>query len=79
MPRRFPLAQFSNQPLLVALGARAVAVAVGDEPGRGMRNLSNLALLAWAYQEVTDGVNWFRRLLGWGGVAFSVNQLVRTW
>jgi hypothetical protein len=30
--------------------------------------ISYLAMTIWAYAELTDGVNWFRRLLGLGYV-----------
>ncbi|HEX8977968.1 MAG TPA: hypothetical protein VF781_15795 [Solirubrobacteraceae bacterium] len=77
MPR--PLFQFPNRPLIVAAISRGVAVALGEEAGRGAQNLSNLALLVWAYEEATDGANWFRNLLGLGGVAYSVGMLVSRW
>jgi hypothetical protein len=79
MPRRFPIFQFPNGPLIVAMVSGAVAVQLGPEAGRSARNLSNLAVLDWAYEEVVDGANWFRRLLGLGGVAYSVTQLVTRW
>jgi hypothetical protein len=77
MPR--PLFQFPNKELAVAIGARAVSLSLGGEAGRGARNLSNLALLLWAYEEATDGANWFRNLIGLAGVAVSVRELVTRW
>jgi hypothetical protein len=77
MPR--PLFQFPNKPLTLAAVSRGVALAAGEEAGRGARNLSNLALLGWGYQEATAGANWFRHLLGYGGVAYSVGMLVSRW
>jgi hypothetical protein len=74
-----PLFQFPNGPLIVAILARAASVQLGEEAGRGARNLSNLAVLRWGYEEVTDGANWFRRLIGLGGVAFSVRELASRW
>lgn len=79
MPRRFPIFQLPNKPLIVALTARGIALRLGDEAGRGALNLSNLALLGWAYQEATAGANWFRRGIGLGGVAYSVGSLVNRW
>ena len=76
MPRRFPIFQRPNKPLTVAMASRAAALAMGDEAGRGARNLSNMLLLVWSYREVTQGANWFRQLLGLGGVAYSVTELV---
>lgn len=79
MPRRFPIFQFPNKSLTVAMIARGVSLQLGDEAGRGARNLSNLVLLVWAYEEVTAGANWLRRLIGLGGVAYSVGSLVSRW
>lgn len=59
--------------------ARGVSAQLGDEAGRGARNLSNLLLLDWAYEEVTEGANWFRQLIGLGGVVYSVRSLVTRW
>jgi hypothetical protein len=77
MPR--PLFQFPNKALLLVMASRGAALALGDEAGRGARNLSNLLLLHWAYQEAADGDSWFRNLLGYGGVAYSVGMLVSSW
>jgi hypothetical protein len=57
----------------------AAAVRLGPEAGRSPRNLARLALLDWAYAEAVDGDSWFRQLLGLGGVAYSVAQLVTRW
>jgi hypothetical protein len=40
------------------------------------RGVYYVALGAWAYGEVTDGVNWFRRLLGAGVAVYLVVTLV---
>ncbi len=64
MPRRFPIAQFPNPPLLAAISAMAVAARTSGDTARAARIVADLAVLLWAYQEVTDGANWFRRLLG---------------
>ncbi|HEY2006153.1 MAG TPA: hypothetical protein VGG87_06860 [Solirubrobacteraceae bacterium] len=77
MPR--PLFQFPNKAMILVIASRGAALALGDEAGRGARNLSNLLLLNWAYQEAADGDNWFRNLLGYGGVAYSVGMLVTRW
>lgn len=79
MPPRFPIFQFPNKPLVVAIASRALAVRLGNEAGRSARNLSNLALLYWAYEEVAHGANWLRRLLGLGGAAFSARELLTKW
>jgi hypothetical protein len=64
-PRRFPLVQFPNAPLALALVARVVAGVRPEGPGRaGARSLFVASLGVWAWEELADGDNWFRRLLG---------------
>jgi hypothetical protein len=73
-PRRFPLVQAPNPPLLVALACRSVA-ATATPAGRAhavARQLSTLGLGVWAWEETTHGANWFRRLLGVAGLAWVV-------
>jgi hypothetical protein len=73
-PRRFPIVQFPNLPLIV--------VFLADEAGRFLdrsahsyaASVSYLALTIWAYEELANGVNWFRRLLG---LAFVILLIVR--
>lgn len=73
MPR--PIAQFPNPPLLMAIAAGAVARSSDGETARAAGLLSEAALLVWAYQEITDGANWLRRLLGVGGAAYALGAL----
>jgi hypothetical protein len=72
-PAAFPVVQFPNPPLVVAL----LAGVVGDfTDGTGHRvtlAVFYLALGLWAYEEMSEGDNWFRRLLGLG---FSIYILV---
>jgi hypothetical protein len=35
----------------------------------------SLFLAVWAYLELTDGANWFRRVLGAGALAYLVVRL----
>lgn len=75
MPRRFPIFQFPNRPLIAAVVAAAVAgLSEGALAGRA-RVLSRLALLVWAGEEITMGANWFRRLLGVMGAGFALRGL----
>jgi hypothetical protein len=65
-PRDFPIVQFPNAPLIIALLAGAAA-AHTHHPGHAyLAAISFLALAIWAYEELLHGVNWFRRLLGLG-------------
>jgi hypothetical protein len=65
-PRRFPIAQFPNPPLLLAFaGSGLAAVADGAAHDCG-RVVFVVGLVVWAVEEALNGVNWFRRLLGLG-------------
>lgn len=74
-PRRFPVAQFPNAPLLLAFagwGLAAVASGTAHDAGRA---LFTLALGVWAWGEAVGGVNWFRRLLGVGAFVWILVDL----
>lgn len=76
MPRRFPIFQFPNRPLIVAALA-GLAARIVDRRYRPIADLvSHLALLVWALEEVLDGANWFRRLLGLGGGGYALSRLL---
>jgi hypothetical protein len=77
MPGDFKIAQFPNPPMIVALAARGLARTKRGGAARAADLVSNLALLVWAYQEVTDGANWLRRLFGIGGGAYAIRALIR--
>jgi hypothetical protein len=73
-PHSFPVVQFPNGPLIVGLLAGAIG---GVVHGRGHDyavSVSYLAIGVWAYEELTQGVNWLRRLLG---AAFAILMVVR--
>jgi hypothetical protein len=62
-PARFPVAQFPNAPLLVYFAAALIARASATLHDAAWA-VSVVALTIWAYEELADGVNWFRRALG---------------
>jgi hypothetical protein len=65
-PRRFPIAQFPNPPLLLAFaGSGLAAVSDGAVHDAG-RVVFVVGLVVWALEEALSGVNWLRRLLGLG-------------
>ncbi|MEA2346556.1 MAG: hypothetical protein QOG62_343 [Thermoleophilaceae bacterium] len=64
MPRRFPIAQWPNPPLWAAIAAWVVSRLADGLAGAIAEGLFYLAIGAWAYLEIAEGVNWFRRLLG---------------
>jgi hypothetical protein len=80
-PRHFPVVQFPNAPLLVALAARA-ATWTGERDGaaaRVGRSLFMLGFGVWAAEELADGTNWFRRLLGLAGLAWLARMARGAW
>jgi hypothetical protein len=78
MPRRFPIFQFPNRPLIIAGLAGATAKLAGHRYSPLARLISQLALLVWALQEMASGANWFRRLLGLGGGSIALNGLLQS-
>ncbi len=75
-PRRFPIAQFPNPPLLLAFAALALAAVARGTPHDVGHVVFMLGLAVWAVEEVVGGVNWFRRLLGTGALVWIVLGLV---
>ncbi|MBK8295100.1 MAG: hypothetical protein IPK93_10140 [Solirubrobacterales bacterium] len=77
--RGYTVAQFPNAPLAIAILA-AVASRFFDE-GSVAHGLSRAvfyaALTIWAYMELADGVNLFRRVLGALGIAFVLISITR--
>jgi hypothetical protein len=64
-PTRFVLVQLPNAPLWLGLGGSAVAAVVGDGVVHdGARLVATAGFAVWAIMELTQGVNWFRRVLG---------------
>jgi hypothetical protein len=77
MPRRFPIFQFPNPPLIAAALAAAMARLGNRRCTPLARLISYVALLLWAFEEVVDGANWFRRVLGLGGGGYALSRLLR--
>jgi len=69
-PARFPIVQFPNAPLIVALVASVVGRVSSGTLHDVARVVSLLGLIAWAVLEIVSGVNWLRRLLGAGFLAY---------
>jgi hypothetical protein len=73
-PRRFPIVQFPNLPLIVAFLAAAAGAFLDGSERSYAASVSYLALTIWAYEELVHGVNWFRRLLG---LTFVILMILR--
>lgn len=63
-PRRFPIVQFPNLPLIIAFVAGQSTRVAGGTTHTYLASIAYLAMTVWAYEELTRGVNWFRRVLG---------------
>src|SRR6202167_718406 len=73
-PRRFPIVQFPNLPLIVAFLAGEGGKLVDGTAHTYSASVSYLAMTIWAYEELVHGVNWFRHLLG---LAYVIIVVVR--
>jgi hypothetical protein len=75
VPRSFPIVQLPNGPLIATVLAAAMASGTCGQTSSVARLVSCLSLLLWSTEEIIDGANWFRRLLGGGGAAWAVIEL----
>jgi hypothetical protein len=75
-PRRFPIAQFPNPPLLVAFAGSGLAAVAGGAAHDVGRAVFTVGLAVWALEEAVAGVNWFRRVLGAAALVWIVAGLV---
>lgn len=71
------VAQAPNPPLIAALAGALVSRLADDGSGldAAASALFYVGLTVWAWEELAHGVNWFRRLLGAGGLAFALVSL----
>jgi hypothetical protein len=76
MPKRFPIFQFPNPPLIAAGLAGLAARLIDRRYSLLARLLAYLALLVWSFEEVDTGANWFRRLLGLLGGGYAISRLL---
>ena len=74
-PARFPLVQAPNAPLLVALGGGLTAAVTDGSAHAYGRAVLYAGLSVWAWEEMTGGVNWARRLLGAAGAVYVVARV----
>ena len=74
-PRDFPIAQLPNPPLLVAAVGWLIGAIASGELHRTGRAVFYIGLAVWAWEELTSGVNWFRRLTGAGVLVWLAAQI----
>jgi hypothetical protein len=63
-PRSYPIVQFPNAPLILAFVSGLVAHHVHRRAHSDAQAVSYLSMAVWAYLELFQGVNAFRRVLG---------------
>ncbi len=77
MPRHYPIFQFPSAPLITSMLSRAVARTTHGPIARAAAAIAALAQLVWAYREIADGANGFRRLLGVAATVQTGAELAR--
>src|SRR5258708_39201615 len=73
-PRRFPIVQFPNLPLIVGLLAGGAAAFLHGDAHFYARLGSFLGLTIWAYEAVVFGRKWVRRPLGFASGVLLFSQ-----
>ncbi len=63
-PRRYPLIQFPNAPLILAFVAGQATGRLHGAAHDDAWAIAYLSMIVWAYGELARGVNRFRNLLG---------------
>jgi hypothetical protein len=71
-PARYPIVQFPNAPLLVALGGWLVAALADGSAHAYARATFYTGLAAWAWEELADGTNGLRRAFGAAGLGYVI-------
>ncbi len=56
--------QLPNPPLIVAIVGLLISKVSSGILHKLGATVYTIAIIIWAYEEITSGVNWFRRLLG---------------
>jgi hypothetical protein len=77
-PARYPLVQFPNAPLLVALAGSVAGRALHGGAHDAARAVFYAGLAAWASLELAQGVNAVRRLVGAAVLSYLALRLVQS-
>jgi hypothetical protein len=75
-PPGYHLAQFPNAPLAVAIAGVAAEHLTEDRAHDYASAVATVGFGVWAWLELTDGDNAFRRVLGAAGLAYTVSRMV---
>ncbi len=74
-PREFPVAQFPNPSLIIALAASGAARLTHGSAHATCTSVFYMALTVWAYEEARHGDNWFRHALGAGALIYIASSI----
>ncbi|MDO9410496.1 hypothetical protein [Patulibacter sp.] len=74
-PAAYPLVQFPNAPLLVAVAGSLAARALSGDASAVATAVSRMGVVVWAWLELTAGDNAVRRVLGAAGLAYMALQI----
>lgn len=77
-PASYPILKVPNAPLIVAIVTMAGARLTSGDANQILTAMSRVAFSVWAYQELSDGGNFVRRLLGLGFLVYLVAVLATT-
>lgn len=72
-PRSYPIVQFPNLPLILAFASGLAARYSHGQAPTNLQAVSYLSTAVWAYLELFQGVNAFRRLLG---LAYAISTVI---
>lgn len=74
-PAAYPLVQFPNAPLLVAIVASLVARVLSGDASDLATAVSRIGVVIWASLELTRGDNGVRRVFGAAGLLYMAVQI----
>ncbi len=74
-PLSYPVAQFPNPPLAIAFAALAAERLTDGRAQEWASAVASLGLGVWAYLELVEGDNGFRRVLGAAGIALVLARM----
>jgi hypothetical protein len=76
-PRRFPVVQAPNPPLILACAGWGLASLADGKAHDAGHAVLIIGLVVWALEEAVAGDNWFRRLVGAGALVWLGLRLTR--
>lgn len=71
-PAAYPLVQFPNAPLIVAIVASLASRPAGGDLAAVLTAIVRVGVAIWAYEEVVRGDNVVRRIFGVAGLTYVV-------